>query len=208
MTSTDTLRPAPLPPTPLLHDNWNYISKKTLDDLDSHDWDLLNSQKSEYIAERHAFEVLRMLKAQENDPAYGYTTNNYQHCLLTATRMLQDNLPEEDVVVGLLHDTGYMICPTNHGEFVAALLRPYISERNHWMLLNHELFQQKHIHLPGAVDSDEREKFRGHPYFEWTETFVARYDQTTFSCEDEVLPIETFEPMVYRLFARNLNITS
>ena len=162
----------------------------------------MNSQKAKYLAERQADEVLRVLKAQKDDPGFGYTTNNYQHCLLTATRMLNDKLPEEDVVVGLLHDIGYMLCPSSHGEFAAVLLRPYISEKNYWMLLHHEAFQMAHIHLPGEVDSNAREEWRGNPHFDWTEKFVALYDQTTINCEEEALPIEVFEPMVHRLFAK------
>ena len=111
-------------PTPLLHDDWKYVSKKTLDEFDAADWAILNIQKSQYLAERQAEEILRMLKAQKDDPSFGYTTNNYEHCLLTATRMLRDNLPEEDVAVGLLHDIGYMVCPHKHGEFAAVLSRP------------------------------------------------------------------------------------
>lgn len=192
-------------PTPLLHDHWEYVSKNTLDEFNENDWAILNRQKKQYLAERQAEEVLRMLKVQKDDPSFGYTTNNYQHCLLTATRMLKDNLSEEDIAVGLLHDVGYMVCPDNHGEYAAVLLRPYISERNYWMLLHHEAFQMNHMHLPGQVDRDTREQWRGSPHFEWTEKFVALYDQTTFNIEEEALPIETFEPLIHRLFAGSLN---
>jgi hypothetical protein len=40
----------------------------------------------------------------------------------------------------------------------------------------------------------------GHPYFEWTEKFVADYDQKAINFDEEILPIEVFEPMVIRLF--------
>ena len=198
MTDSDTLQP-----TPLLHSDWQYVRKATLEEFNPDDWAILARQKKGYLAERQADEVLRMLKAQKDDPAFGYTTNNYQHCLLTATRMLKDKLPEEDVVVGLLHDIGYMVCPNSHGEYAAVLLRPYISERNHWMLLHHEVFQMIHINLPGDVDQNAREQWRGNPHFDWTEKFLALYDQTTFSYAEEAYPIEVFEPMVRRLFAKD-----
>ena len=118
-------------PAPLLHDNWKHIDKRSLDKYRADDWKILSTQKRQYLAERQADEILRMLKVQATDPSYGYTVNIYQHCLQTATRMLQDNLSEEDIVVGLLHDVGYMVCPNTHGEFAALLLRPYISERNY-----------------------------------------------------------------------------
>lgn len=189
--------------TPLLHGDWQVVTKRSLSEFDSHDWEIMRAQKAQYLAERQADEVLRMLKIQESDRSFGYTTNNYQHCLQTATRMLFDDLPEEDVVVGLLHDVGYMVCPSAHGAFAATLLRPYISERNHWMLLHHEVFQQVHFNDVPGVDPNEREQWRGHPYFEWTETFVAKYDQTTINYDEEILPITEFEPMVRRLFAKS-----
>ena len=120
--------------TPLMRKNWRYIDKRTLDDLRADDWEILSTQKAQYLAERQADEILRMLKAQKSDPSFGYTLNMYQHCLQTATRMYRDKLPEEDIVVGLLHDIGYMVCPHNHGEFAAMLLEPWVSARILWML--------------------------------------------------------------------------
>ena len=81
------------------------------------------------------------------------------------------------------------------------LLRPYISDRNYWMLQQHEMFQQVHFH-EFDVDRNEREQWRGHPYFEWTEKFVADYDQVTINYDEEILPLEEFAPMVRRLFSK------
>lgn len=189
-------------PAPLLHGNWKHIDKRSLDEYRADDWKILATQKRQYLAERQANEILRMLKIQATDPSYGYTVNIYQHCLQTATRMLQDNLPEEDIVVGLLHDIGYMVCPSTHGEFAALLLRPYISERNYWMLQHHEVFQQVHFHEYDDLDPNDREKWRGHPYFDWAEKFVADYDIVTINFDEEILPIEVFEPMVKRFFSQ------
>jgi predicted HD phosphohydrolase len=194
-------------PTPLLHGSWKYIDKRSLDECRADDWKILNTQKREYLAERQADEILRMLKIQATDPSFGYTVNIYQHCLQTATRMLRDNLPEEDIVVGLMHDIGYMVCPSAHGEFAALLLRPYISEKNLWMLQRHEIFQQLHFHESDGFDPNEREQWRGQPYFDWAAKFVAEYDQNTINLDEEILPIEEFEPMVRRLIGRRAQST-
>lgn len=190
-------------PIPLAHDDWQYVTKRCLDDYRQEDWNILLPQRKQYYDERMVDHILRMLTCQKNDPAYVYTVNNYYHCLQTATRMLQDNLSEEDVVVGLLHDVGFIACNATHGEFAAALLRPYISERNHWMLVRHAIFQQYHCHELEGCDSDAREKWRGHPYFEWTAEFVDKYDQGTINHDEEILPIEAFVPMVRRFFAKS-----
>ena len=186
----------------LLRTDWQYIDKNSLELFEPSDWTLLNRQRSVYLARQQAEQVLRMLSASKMDSSFGYQVNNYQHCLQSATMAHQDGLDEEDVVVALLHDIGFITAPDTHGDFAAALLGPYISGRNHWMLRHHALFQN--IHCPGlpGIDLNAREKWRGHPYFEWTARFVADYDQAAIDPDFENLPLEFFEPMVQRIFAR------
>lgn len=189
-------------PSPLMREQWQHIDKRSLEECRSAEWETLGQQKRDYLNERCADEVLRMLKIQADDPSFGYTVNMYQHCLQTATMMYRDDLPEEDIVVGLFHDIGYMVCPDAHGSFAALLLKPYISDRNHWMLEHHEVFQQVHFHEMDGIDPDEREQWRGHPYFAWTAEFIAKYDQLAINIDEEILPLEEFEPMVHRVFAK------
>jgi hypothetical protein len=60
------------------------------------------------------------------------------------------------------------------------------------------------VHIQGfpGIDPDARERWRGHPHFEWTAEFVAKYDQNAIQPDYDTAPIEAFEPMVYRFFAR------
>jgi predicted HD phosphohydrolase len=188
--------------TPLLRPDWQHIDKISLEDFSAQDWATLNAQRAVYYREQQASQVLRMLASQEHDPSFGYLVNNYRHSLQSATMALRDGLPEEDVVVCLLHDVGFIACPTNHGEFAAALLGPYVSERNVWMLQRHGIFQNVHSpYLPG-VDPHERERWRGHPHFEWAATFVDRYDQACCDPHYDCAPLSVFEPLVQRVFAR------
>ena len=109
---------------------------------------------------------------------------------------------EETVAVALLHDIGFTLARETHGGFAAMVLGPYISEANRWMLVHHQIFLDHHVHGDPLVDRDARERWRGHPHFEWTATFVERYDQAAVSAAREILPLVTFIPMVHRLFAR------
>ena len=74
------------------------------------DWALLDTQRSQYYREQQAKQALRMLSDTASDPSFGYTVNNFQHCLQSATMALRDGLPEEDIVVCLLHDVGFIGC--------------------------------------------------------------------------------------------------
>ena len=182
--------------------DWQYLEKVSLEELSRDDWQLLERQRAAYLATQQADQVLRLLSASEHDSCFGYMVNNYRHCLQSATMVLRDGLPEEDVVVALLHDVGFIACPLLHGDFAADLLGAYVSERNHWMLRHHATFQNLHSpNMPG-VNQHERERWRGHPHFDWTAEFVARYDQAAcdpgYACE----PLELFRPMVQRIFSR------
>ncbi len=192
------------PPTysPLADPQWTYLEKISLEDFSAEDWRQLEVQRAAYLAQQQADQALRLLSASENDPTFGYMVNNYRHCLQSATMVLRDGLSQEDVVVALLHDVGFIACPLQHGDFAATLLGAYVSERNHWMLRHHATFQNLHApHFPGG-NPHERERWRSSPHFEWTAEFVARYDQAACDPDYPCEPLATFEPMVRSIFAR------
>ena len=188
--------------SPLLYPEWEYVEKVSLEQMTPAEWDLLDRQRAQYYPEQQARQVLRMLEGSKDDPSIGYMVNNYRHSLQSATMALRDGLPEEDVVVCLLHDIGFIACPSMHGAFAAALMGAYISDRNYWMLHRHGVFQN--VHSPGLlrVDHNERERWRGHVHFEWAATFVDKYDQAASDPHYDCAPLASFEPMVQRLFAR------
>ena len=181
---------------------WQYIEKVSLEDFSGDDWRQLEQQRAAYLAQQQATQALRLLSASERDPTFGYMVNNYRHCLQSATMVLRDGRCEEDVVVALLHDVGFITCPLLHGDFAACLMGAYISDRNHWMLQHHATFQNLHApHFPG-VEPRERERWAGHPHFDWTAEFVARYDQDACDPQYPCEPLEAFVPMVRAIFAR------
>ena len=189
----------------LMRPGWQYIEHCNLDDYRPEDWAVMNRQRAEYLAEERAKQALELLAASRNAPTFGYLINNYEHCLQTATMLHRDGHDEETVVAGLFHDIGFIVCPENHERFAADLLRPFVSEKNAWMLEHHGIFQR--IHLHGFYESEDadfihaRERWRGHPHFDWTAEFVERYDIVAIDPGIESLPLEHFEPMVRRVFS-------
>lgn len=193
---------APSRLSPLARPDWRHVDKIALEEFQPEDWHLLEQQRRLYLADLQADQVLRLLTASQDDPSFGYRVNNYRHCLQSATMVLRDGRDEEDVVVALLHDVGFTACPLLHGDFAAALLGAYISDRNHWMLEHHATFQNVHSpHLPG-VKQHERDFWTGHAHYDWTAEFVAKYDQAAADPDYPCEPIEVFMPMVRRIFAR------
>jgi predicted HD phosphohydrolase len=196
------VRSAEAGPSPLARPDWSYIDKPDLDTFGALDWQILDRQREVYDAEQRATQALRMLAAMADDTTFGYAINNYRHCLQSATMAMRDGHDEETVVVALFHDIGFITCPETHGAFASALLGPLISDRNIWMLEHHDLFQGHHVHDHPDIDPDARERWRGHPHFDWTAEYVARYDQNAISASYENAPLATFVPIVNRVFAR------
>ncbi len=145
--------------------------------------------------------VLGQLLALRGDPL-GYRIDRYQHSLQTATRAERDGADEETIVCALLHDIGDTIAPDNHSQLAAAILRPYVSEKNHWIIRQHGLFQGYYYFHHVGLDRNARERHRAHPWFDDCAAFCERWDQTSFDPDYDTLPLEHFEPMVRRVFSR------
>jgi predicted HD phosphohydrolase len=132
----------------------------------------------------------------------GYRIDRYQHSLQTATRAQRDGADEESVVCALLHDIGDVLAPENHSQVSAAILRPYVGDRNHWVILHHGLFQGYYYFHHQGQDRHARDAFQGHPHHQARVDFCERWDQVSFDPDYDTLPLDFFEPMVRRLFSR------
>ena len=132
----------------------------------------------------------------------GDKVDRYEHSLQTATRAFRDGADDETVVAALLHDIGDMLAPENHSDFAAALLQPYVSRTTHWVVKHHGIFQGYYYFHHYGKDRNARDKFRGHPAFEKTVEFCARWDQMAFDPTYDTMPLSAFEPTVRRVFAR------
>lgn len=129
----------------------------------------------------------------------GYRISRLEHSLQAATRAYRAGEDEETVVCVLLHDIGDFIAPANHSEAAAAVLRPYVSEKNYWVVKHHGVFQGFYYYHFLGQDPDERERWRDHPYYQATVDFCENYDQASFDPDYDSEPLSFFEPMVYRI---------
>ena len=142
--------------------------------------------------------LLELLKAMKGDKL-GYQVDRYTHSLQSATRAESDGADEETVVCALLHDLGDVIAPDNHSEVIASILRPYISEKNHWVLKHHGLFQGYYYFHHIGGDRNARERYKDHPFYQDCVDFCEKWDQTSFDPDYPILSLEYFEPMVRKV---------
>jgi predicted HD phosphohydrolase len=131
----------------------------------------------------------------------GFAVDRLEHSLQTATRAHRDGRDEEYVVCALVHDIGDILGPANHAEIGAVILKPYVSEANHWMMDKHGIFQGYYFFHHLGLDRDLREQYRGHPHFEYCAQFCHLYDQNSFDPAYDSMPLSDFEPMLRRVMA-------
>ena len=145
--------------------------------------------------------VLKHLKLLDGDYC-GYPVDRLEHSIQTATRAHRAGMDEEYVVCALLHDIGDTLGSSNHADVGAAIIKPFVSEQNHWMVEQHAIFQGYYFFDYLGLDKNMREQFRGHPWFEYTAQFCHLYDQSAFDPKYESMPLEAFEPMVHKVFSQ------
>jgi predicted HD phosphohydrolase len=126
----------------------------------------------------------------------GFAVDRLEHSLQTATRAYRADRDDEYVFCALIHDIGDLLGPLNHADVAAAVVKPFVSEQNHWMVEKHAIFQGYYFFHHLGLDPDLREQFRGHEWFDYTAEFCQEYDQAAFDPGYDTLPLEHFEPLV------------
>ena len=167
------------------------------------DWAIIAADFSAY-ARQLPKRIVAHLKLLEGDFG-GFPVDRLTHSLQTASRAWRDGRDEEYVVCALLHDMGDILGPRNHADVAAAILKPFVSEQNHWMVEKHAIFQGYYFFHHLGLDRNMREEFRDHPWYAVTEEFCRLYDGPAFDPRFVSMPLEEFEPMVRRVFANVKN---
>ncbi len=164
------------------------------------DYLLLDNHERKYI-EGTADRLIKFMSGLSNT-LEGYKITRLEHSLQSATRALNDKANDEMIVATLLHDIGDELAPLNHSEYAAALLKPYVSEKTHWIIEKHGEFQMYYYahHLGG--NRNQRDKYKGHKYYKDTIDFCENWDQKSFDPNFKSLPLKEFEPLVKKIFSR------
>jgi predicted HD phosphohydrolase len=132
----------------------------------------------------------------------GFEVTQLVHGLQTAT-MAERAGADLDVIVGsLCHDMGKFLSNMNHPAIAAEMMRPWISEEAYWVVKVHQHFEGKHYYARIGMDPNQRDRFRGHEFYESAERFADDWDQKAFDPDYDHLPLEHFEPMVREVFSR------
>jgi predicted HD phosphohydrolase len=164
------------------------------------DYLLLDKHEKIYI-EGTADRLIKFMSGLSNT-LEGYKVTRLEHSLQTATRALNDKADEEMIVAALLHDIGDELAPLIHSEYAGTILKPYVSEKTHWIIEKHGEFQMYYYvhHLGG--NRNQRDKYKGHKYYKDTINFCENWDQKSFDPNFRSMSLKEFEPLVKKIFSR------
>ena len=106
------------------------------------------------------------------------------------------------VVAALLHDIGDELAPLNHSEYAAAVLKPYVSEKTHWIIQKHGEFQMYYYAHHLGKNKNQRDKYIDHKYYKDAVNFCEKWDQVSFDPNYKSMTLEDFAPIVKKIFSR------
>jgi predicted HD phosphohydrolase len=145
--------------------------------------------------------IIAHLRLLEDDFG-GFAVDRLTHSLQTATRAAEDGRDDEYVVCALLHDMGDTLGPMNHAEVAAVVLKPFVSEQNHWMVDKHGIFQGYYFFHHLGLDRNMRDQYSGHEYYDYTEEFCRKYDQNSFDTTYKNMSLDDFVPALESVLAK------
>ena len=181
------------------HTHFSNMADSTVED-----WAIISAETRPF-SQKLADRVLEHLRLLDGDCG-GFPIDRLTHCLQTATLAHRDGRDEEYVVCALLHDIGDTLGSYNHPDIAAAILKPFVSAENLWMVQHHGIFQGYFFFDKIGLDPNMREQFRDQPeLFARTAEFCEKYDGPAFAQGGDTLPLSFFEPMVRRVFAKPKN---
>jgi len=162
------------------------------------DWMLIMEQRSELEAGLPD-RILEQFGHLRDDYG-GFPVDRLEHSLQTATRAERDGRDDEYVLCALVHDIGDPLTPYNHPDVAAAILKPFVSEANHWMVEKHGIFQGYYFWHHLGMDRNTRDMFAGHGFYDRTEEFCAEYDGPAFDPSYDSNPLDHYLPLIREVF--------
>jgi len=171
-----------------------------MQDGTAEDWAIIGAAHKEHFSKTPA-NLMDMLRSLQQ-VTVGFACDQLQHSLMTGTLARRDGASDEEVAIALLHDIGKAVNIPNHGPIGAELMRPYVSEDAYHAIYNHQHFQGKYYYEFAGGNPNMREDFTQESWYDLAVKLVDRWDAPAFDPDFEVDSLESFEPLLEKLFAQ------
>ncbi|MBL4865533.1 MAG: HD domain-containing protein [Pseudomonadales bacterium] len=179
------------------------VSFAKMSESTAEDWGIIMQEQKAFVS-KLPDRIISHLELLRGDYG-GFPVDRFEHSLQTAHSAAEGGEDEEYIVCALLHDIGDTLGSTNHPDVAAAILQPFVSEANHWMVKHHGIFQGYNFFHYLGLDRNMRENYRDSEHFERTERFITKYDDPAFDEKAKKIPLSLFEPMVRNVFCKPKN---
>ncbi len=176
---------------------------KKMSDSSADDWQSIMVEQMAFF-NKLPDRILTHMQLLDEDYG-GFPVDRLQHSLQTAELAADAGEDNQYVVCALLHDIGDTLGSTNHADVAAAILQPFVSDENLWMIKHHAIVQGYNFFHHLGLDRNMRERFSDHPNYQRTLRFVNNYDDLAFDNSKPKLSLDLFEPMVREVFAKPIN---
>ena len=183
----------------------NIITKfKSLKNSSKLEWDYITDKYENNVNNKIYSRLIDLIKTQRgDDKKFGLPIDLYEHQLQAATRAFRDNADNEIVIISLFHDATVFLAPYNHGNTIAEILYPYLSEKAYWILSHHDLFQSfYYLHHSGQDSEKLRKQFKNEKYYNDTVYFCENYDQNSFDNTYDTFNLDFFKLLIDDFFKK------
>ena len=165
------------------------------------DWQVIGAAHMEEF-KNTADRFIDMLKSLEQH-TLGFGCDQLQHALMTGTLARRAGASDEVIVIALCHDIAKVINVPNHGPIAAEMMKPYISDDNYHVVKNHQAFQGEHYYEYLGAPTDLRKQWVDEPWYDLAVKLVDEWDAHAFDPDFEVDTLESFEPLMRKVFHDN-----
>lgn len=172
---------------------------KSMSESTGDDWQIIIGEQKKFMSGLPD-RILAHMELLEDDYG-GFPVDRLQHCLQTAELAAEAGEDDEYVVCSLLHDIGDTLGSYNHADVAAAILQPFVSEANYWMVKHHAIFQGYNFFHHLGMERNMRDRFRDSEHYEYTARFIAKYDNLAFDESKPALSLDLFAPSVHKVMA-------
>ena len=175
-----------------------HASFTAMQDGTAEDWKIIGAAHVEDFKQT-ADRFIALLKSLEQH-TLGFKCNQLHHALMTGTLARRAGASDEEIVVALCHDIGKAINVPNHGPIAAEMMKPYISDDCYRVVRHHQAFQGEHYYHYLGAPRDLRKQFKDEPWYDLAVKLVDEWDAPAFDPDFEVDSLESFIPLMRKVF--------
>ena len=169
-----------------------------MDSSTAEEWQHITEQHMPHIQDMPT-RVISLLE-QLSELTLGFGTDQLHHALQTATMARRAGADDEMILISLIHDIGKVVNVLNHGQIVAEIVKPYVSDDAYHILRTHQDFQGEHYYQYMGKPQDLRKQYTSEAWYPKAIEFTDKWDQAAFDPSYQTDSLASFEPLINTFF--------